>query len=61
MDGKGHDPMTFKRNLHFLGVPLVIHGGPTCLFFRQTGGRGCNIPSWKCDCSKSCFHTTFQV
>jgi len=25
-----------KRNLHFLGLPLLIHGGSTCLFVRQT-------------------------
>ena len=36
MDGKGHDQMTFKRNLHFLGVPLLIDGRSACLFFRQT-------------------------
>jgi hypothetical protein len=39
MDGRGHDPMTFKRNLHSLAVLLLIRGGSACLFLRQTKDR----------------------
>ena len=27
MDGRGHDPMASKRNLHSLAVSLLIRGG----------------------------------
>jgi hypothetical protein len=37
----------FKRNLHFLGVPLLIHGWSICPFLRQPGGPWCNVSSWK--------------
>jgi hypothetical protein len=36
MDGRGHDPMTFKRNLQSLTVLLLILGRSAWLFFRQT-------------------------
>jgi hypothetical protein len=39
MGGRGHDPMTFKRNLHSLAVLLLILCGSACLFLRQTGVR----------------------
>ena len=32
-----------KRNLHSLGVLLLIFGGSACLFLRQTGGQRCNV------------------
>jgi hypothetical protein len=35
MDGRGHDPMTFKRNLQSLVVLLLILGRSACLFFGQ--------------------------
>jgi hypothetical protein len=28
--------MTSKRNLHFLGYPVLIRGGSSCPFLRQT-------------------------
>ena len=46
MEGRENDPMTFKRNLHFFGVPLLINGSPGCLLFRQTRGQWCNIAPW---------------
>jgi hypothetical protein len=43
MDGRGHDPMTFKRNLQSLAVLLLVHGRSACLFFGQTGGKGATL------------------
>jgi len=43
MDGRGHDPMTFKRNLQSLGYSLLIRGWSTCLFFGQPGGKGATL------------------
>jgi hypothetical protein len=37
MDGRGHDPMTFKRNLHSLTFLQLIHGGFTAYFLRKEG------------------------
>ena len=32
MDGRGHDPMAFKRNLHSLEYPILIRGWSTAYF-----------------------------
>jgi len=45
MDGRGHDPMTFKRNLHSLAVLLLIRGGSACPLFRQTRHLQCYVAS----------------
>jgi hypothetical protein len=36
-DERGHDPMTFKRNLQSLAVLLLVLGRSACLFFGQMG------------------------
>ena len=36
MEGWENDPMTFKRNLHFLAAFLLIDSGSVCLFHGQT-------------------------
>jgi len=38
MEGWENDPMTFKRNLHFLAAFLLIDSGSVCLFHGQTKG-----------------------
>jgi hypothetical protein len=45
MDGRGHDPMTFKRNLHSFGVSPLILGGSACLFLKQPKSRRCDVTS----------------
>jgi len=60
MEGREIDPMTFKRNLHFFGVPLLIDRSPACLFFMQTRGPWCNIAPWNLVFGFLLFYTTFQ-
>jgi len=43
MDGRGHDPMSFKRNLQSLAVLLLILSRSACLFLGQTGGQGATL------------------
>jgi hypothetical protein len=43
MDGRGHDPMTFKRNLQSFGYSLLIRVWSACLFFGQIGGKDATL------------------
>jgi hypothetical protein len=43
MGGRENDPMTFKRNLHCFGIPLLIDGGSECPFVRQPRGSNATL------------------
>jgi hypothetical protein len=61
MDGRGHDPMTFKRNLHSFGVSPLILGGSACLFLKQPKSRGCDVTSCSPQSWSNVVYVMFQV
>lgn len=50
----------FKRNLHFLGYPLLIRGGSLCPLLRQRRRQRCNVPSWSLVFRFLPFYAIFQ-
>ena len=51
----------FKRNLHPLGVSLLVLGGSACLFLRQPKGSRCDVTFWSQQLSILSKYTRFEL